>query len=212
MTVAIRQPRKRADGNGRSRARMTYREFLAHDFPHPHFEWVDGRAIEMPAVEDVDNQLVVWLSLLLGNYFEETGAGQLRLEPFQMRLQKARSGRAPDIQVILKANLNRVTRVYTDGPADLVIEVTSAGSRTTDRRDKFKEYEKGGVREYWILDPLRKHAEFFHLIDGTFVPAELTDDDRYVSLVLPKLWINVSWLWSSPRPTVKSILARWGLK
>ena len=55
-----------------------------------------------------------------------------------------------------------------DGPADVVIEIISTGSRSTDRRTKFAEYEQLGVPEYWLIDPLRRQAEFYVYRKGTF--------------------------------------------
>jgi Uma2 family endonuclease len=52
---------------------------------------------------------------------------------------------------------------YLEGPADLVVEITSRDSRARDRGEKFYEYEQGGGRGYWLLDYLRRQGEFYQL-------------------------------------------------
>jgi Uma2 family endonuclease len=188
---------------------MSYEEFLETRFNHNHYEWVDGEVIEMSAVEVLNAQLAQYLAFLLTAWLDEKDGGQVLQDPFQMRLPGRPSGRAPDIQVILAKNLRRLKKLYTDGPADVVIEIISTGSRTTDRRTKFSEYEQGGVREYWIIDPMRKQAEFFVLQKKRFMPAPIDEEGRFHSRMLPGVWLDTDWLWK--RPPKKQILKLWGV-
>jgi Uma2 family endonuclease len=48
-------------------------------------------------------------------------------------------------------------------PADLAVEIVPTESRLRDRGQKLAEYEMGGVREYWIIDPERRQAAFYVL-------------------------------------------------
>ena len=80
-------------------------------------------------------------------------------------------------------------------------EVIFGSSRTIDERDKFAEYEQGGVREYWILDPERRTAAFYaRPADGMFELMPLAPDGTFRSAVLPGLWLQVDWLWQTPLP------------
>ena len=45
-------------------------------------------------------------------------------------------------------------RGYTGAP-DWIIEVVSPGSRKTDYFTKLFKYRTAGVREYWIVDPIK---------------------------------------------------------
>ena len=188
---------------------MSYEEFLKARFDHNHYEWVDGEVIEMSAVEDAHDALSVFLTRLLSDWLDEKGGGRVANDPFQMRLPARPSGRAPDIQVILPKSLSRLKNLYLDGPADVVIEIVSTASRATDREIKFAEYEQGGVREYWIIDPMRKQAEFFILQKKRFVPAPVDEEGRFHSRMLPGVWLDVDWLWK--RPAKKQILKWWGV-
>ncbi len=47
------------------------------------------------------------------------------------------------------------------GTPDLVVEVLSPSTLRTDRVAKFLAYERAGVREYWIVDPINRSVEIF---------------------------------------------------
>ena len=54
------------------------------------------------------------------------------------------------------------------GVPDLVIEVLSS-DKNYDLVTKKAVYEKCGVKEYWVVDPITKWCEGFVLTDGSFV-------------------------------------------
>jgi Uma2 family endonuclease len=190
---------------------MTYEEFLERD-GDPHVEWVNGEAKVMAPISDVHDDLHAFLIAIMRSRVEAVGDGAVRHDPFQMKLPAGGPGRAPDLQYILKARSTILKPTYTDGPADLVVEIVSAGTRGVDRGDKFVEYEAGGVPEYWLLDPVRKQHEFYQLgQDGIYRPAAVPADGIYRSNSIPGLWIRVAWLNQCPLPTVLTVLKEWGI-
>lgn len=112
---------------------------------------------------------------------------------------------------VATANLQRITLNYLDGPADLAIEIISPDSRARDRGDKYYEYAEAGVLEYWVLDPVRRQAEFYQLEDGDFKPVLPDERHIYRSRSLPGLELNVDWLWPENRPELFEILQAWKL-
>ena len=54
------------------------------------------------------------------------------------------------------------------GAPDLVVEILSRSTGRYDRGHKRDVYEKHGVREYWIVDPIRLSLEQYVLTDGKF--------------------------------------------
>ncbi|MDL1972472.1 MAG: Uma2 family endonuclease, partial [Deltaproteobacteria bacterium] len=46
---------------------------------------------------------------------------------------------------------------------DLVVEVLSSSTQRTDRIEKFSEYARAGVREYWLIDPEERNVEVYSL-------------------------------------------------
>jgi Uma2 family endonuclease len=121
-----------------------------------HCEWVEGVVIKMSPAELRHNKLIQYLYLLLNFYFEFRPVGEVISPPFVMRLPEfPNRRREPDLMVILKSNPNELKETYMDGAPHICVEVVSEGSIERDRGEKFKEYEKGGVLEHWIIDPLR---------------------------------------------------------
>ncbi len=187
---------------------MTWDEFLAWA-DSMRAEWVDGEVIIM-APASLRHQLIMkFLGFLIEAYLSEKALGEMILPPFSMRLPEKPSGREPDLIVLLHEHAERLTDTYLDGPADLVVEIVSEESQARDRGEKFSEYEAGGVTEYWLVDPLRDHADFYRLgEDGRYDRIDLAADGRFHSAVLPGLSLDPAWLWLDPVPGLAEAL-RW---
>ncbi|HEV7128352.1 MAG TPA: Uma2 family endonuclease, partial [Ktedonobacterales bacterium] len=126
--------------------------------------------------------------------------GVIVIPPFQMKLPDS-SGREPDLIFVAQAHLGRLTRTYLDEPADLAVELVSPESLKRDREEKFAEYQRGGVSEYWILDPDLQQAEFYQLeAQGVYQRIALDAQGIYRAQAMPGFWLNVAWLWQNPLP------------
>ena len=192
--------------------RMTYEEFL--EWPHENrfVEWVNGRVVPMAPISDDHMDVMGFLAALLRMWAQDRDLGIVRTEPMNMKTGPDLPGRCPDVLFVAKEHLGRVRKVHIEGPADLAVEVVSPESRSRDRGEKFSEYEQGGVREYWVIDPERKQAMFYQLgADGTYRPVAPNAQGVYESAVLPGLWLKVDWLWRRPLPPVVDILREWKL-
>ncbi len=202
---------KQADPTKQPPARkMTYEEFLEWADEDTYAEWVDGEVELMSPASAEHQDISVFMTRLLAEFAEEHDAGKILTAPFQMKLANVRRGREPDLLFILKRNLTNLKRNFLDGPADLAIEIVSPESVLRDRGAKYAEYEAGGVREYWILDPETRRADFFVLdAEGRYQRAQPDAGGRYGSAVLPGFWINVGWLWQTPLPPVRQVLREW---
>jgi Uma2 family endonuclease len=192
--------------------RMTYEEFLEWADEDTNAEWVDGEVIWMSPLSREHQELGGFLLALMREFVEAYELGALFYERFQMKTAPHLPGREPDILFVAKANLGRLRQTYLDGPADLVVEIVSPDSRERDRGEKFREYEQGGVREYWIIDLTLKEAEFYQLgEDAAYHRMPISDDGHFRSEVLPGLWLRVDWLWQDPLPRVRAIRKEWGI-
>ncbi len=190
-------------GNSRRRnARMSYEEFLEWDGENQHVEWVDGEVVPMPPITGDHSTLGSYLITLFTMFLARYNLGELRADPFQMKTSPDLPGRCPDILFVATRNLRRFHKTFLEGPADLVVEIISPGSKTIDRVTKFQEYQQGGVREYWLLDPARRRAEFYRRgRDGRFQLVAIGPDGVYRSLAMKGFWLKVEWLWDRPPAT-----------
>jgi Uma2 family endonuclease len=189
---------------------ISFEEFL-RSYDGVHAEWVDGSLVPMSPVSDRHQDIVDFLAALLRHLVEATDAGIVRTSQVAMHLE--RSARVPDILFLATQHLDRRRETFVDGPADLVIEVTSPESRGRDRGEKFYEYEQGGVPEYWLIDPPRKTLEVFRLDEnGQYALVAPLAGTRLESAVLQGFWIDPAWLWSDPIPKLDFVLREWGLR
>jgi Uma2 family endonuclease len=193
------------------KTKLSYEEFIAQSSDGTWAEWVDGEVLFM-TVANEHTDIAGFLQSLLRIFAEAHNLGRVFFEPFQMKTGPNLPGRAPDVFFVAADNLAHLKKFFFNGPADLVIEVISTESRSRDRGEKFYEYEEGGVREYWLIDPQRKQAEFYQRGDNGFYRAVPADESGlYHSQVLPGLWIKIEWLWQEPLPQLLSILKEWKL-
>jgi Uma2 family endonuclease len=92
-----------------------------------------------------------------------------------------------------------------EGPADLVIEVASPADQRRALRLKLPRYRQAGIREIWVIDPYTRTLRVEALEGATYRVRELTTG-RLDSAALPGFWIEVSWLWQQPLPSVLACL------
>jgi Uma2 family endonuclease len=193
-------------------SRITYEEFLRWDGENQHVEWVDGEVIEMSPVSKFHVFIVRFLVNLFQHFIEaKDRGGEICFDPFQMKTGPDLPGRAPDLLYVAPEHLHRLHRTWLEGPADLVVEVVSPDDPKRDRVLKFREYEQGGVREYWLIDPQSREALFYLLGEDGRYREQPVVEGIYHSAVLEGLWIRVEWHWQDPKPPLLSVLKEWKL-
>jgi Uma2 family endonuclease len=185
--------------------RMTEQEFADWCTTDTWAEWVDGEVIVMSPVNIEHGQLFSFLHALLRGFVDDRGLGDVLAEPVQIRIEKLRSRRAPDILFLSNARSHQIRETYIDGAPDLILEITSPESQSRDRRDKFLEYEEAGVREYWIVDPLSKTVEAYAAVKGRYRPIKVIEG-KVPSKVLAGFFIRPEWLWRKRLPKVSELL------
>jgi len=191
---------------------VSLEDYMEH-YAEQSCEWVEGVVIKMAATTLKHDVLSYYLRQCFTAYFELRPIGQLRSQPFVMRPPAfPNRRREPDLVIILKTNPHELKKTYLDGPADICIEIVSEESIGRDHGDKFREYEQGGVPEYWIVDPLHRESRFYRLNDnGSYVRQNEDADGNYRTLLLPGLILHVPTLWQDdlpgPAATVRAITA-----
>ena len=161
------------------------------------FEFAGGRLIPVAPQSHDHARKGSILFALLQLFVEERGGGLVVPDGFAQRLDVG-TVRVPDVAYFRPESIERVKPTFSEGGADLVIEIVSTDSQVRDRGEKFVEYERAGVEEYWIVDPIRRSAEFYRLAEGLYRPVLPDAEGRAHSSALPGFWIRVEWPWSPP--------------
>jgi Uma2 family endonuclease len=194
-----------------ARLQMSAEDFLRWE--HPGIaEWVNGEVI-IVSVKQEHQRVVDFLNALLRLFTQFFKLGSIVSAPYAMRITPDGNLREPDLMFIASAHTQRITSSLLEGPADLVIEVVSEGSVEQDYDAKFIEYQKGAVREYWIIDPRpeRMRASFFVLHEnGHYRPVPPDEAGTYCSTVLPAFRLKIEWLWQDPPPPIDDLMLEIG--
>jgi len=165
--------------------RVTFEDYMrlyAENFA----EWVEGEVIPLSPVTYEHNQLDGFFYHMLRIFLSRSRMGRVLRSPFVMRLSPDAPAREPDLQVILNENLPIIQPTLTVGAADVVIEIVSKESQHRDLVEKYDEYEAGGVREYWLINPLRKQVDFYERTpNGIFQRIELENGLLCSRVLLP---------------------------
>ncbi len=144
----------------------TYEDYLRLE-DEKRYEVINGRLEEMPAPTTEHQIISKRLFLLIEKFVSEGNLGLALYAPVDVVLSKTTVVQ-PDILFVSGGRKNIVKeRIY--GPPDLVVEIVSSTSYVKDRYEKFKLYEKHGVKEYWIVLPGEKVIEVWCLKDGKYV-------------------------------------------
>ena len=81
----------------------------------------------------------------------------------------------PDLVVVLAEHSERITPTKLNGPPDLIVEILSPSTASTDLTLKKQLYERAGVPEYWIADPDTKTIDQYILQGDRYNRAPAAD-------------------------------------
>ena len=124
-------------------------------------ELIDGRIYMMAPPDRMHQKLVQELSRTIGNYIaDKKGGCEVYPAPFAVFLNEDDKNYVePDISVI--CDKNKLTDKGCCGSPDWVIEVASPSSQRMDYLTKLFKYRTAGVREYWIVNPMKQTVQVY---------------------------------------------------
>lgn len=174
--------------------------------PAPAARPASPKAAPLPTVTGRHQDVRLFLVVLLKTFVDMTDAGLVREAPFRVKFEKGLPIE-PDILFVSSANFDRVHETTVEGPPDIIIEVLSPESTAADRGDKFVAYEAAGVREYWLIDPIRELPNLYTLgPDGHYGESRPDISGRLRSRVLKNFVLETDLLWKRILPTTVEIV------
>jgi Uma2 family endonuclease len=189
---------------------MTEEQFVEWCDEDVRAEFVDGEVIVLSPEMKWDERIRWFVGQVLGIFVRERELGEVFGPNYQTRLRTGLR-RVPDLLFVSRERSQVALAGHLEGPPDATFEIVSRGSVTRDVRDKFYEYQKAGVREYWLIMPLEQKVEVYHLNPkGRYEPLPLTEGD-YHSTVIEGFFLRPEWLWQEPLPNPLDILGELGI-
>lgn len=100
----------------------------------------------------------------------------------------------PDLLVVCDPGKVRSRGIW--GAPDLVVEILSPSTARKDLHEKYQLYERAGVKEYWVVDPVGRWVQQYVLSPAGTFGIEITFEQKgiLVSSVLPGLELDVTQL------------------
>ncbi len=154
-------------------------------------ELIDGQLYYMSAPSRIHQEILMFLSKIIANYIDsKKGPCKVYPAPFAVKLfsEDDRNVVEPDVSVICDPN-NLTDRGCTGAP-DWIVEIVSPSNSSHDYVRKLNLYMDAGVREYWIVDPIKKTVFVYHLEETKFEAAAYTFQDKIKVNIYDDLWID----------------------
>lgn len=154
----------------------TLADVLAWD-DRERWELISGIPVMMAPPVRIHQKIVSELNRQLGNYLKGKKC-EVYPAPFAVRLFEQDGDSPEDVGTMVEPDISvicdpsKLDDIGCKGAPDFIIEVLSPSTQRHDRVSKFNLYLSAGVREYWIVDPVRKDAQSFVLEDGRYAAKE----------------------------------------
>jgi Uma2 family endonuclease len=161
--------RRRGVQHRHSARKLTYADYLRFPDDNLRHEIIDGEHYVTPSPLIRHQRISLRLSYLLQAYLEEHALGELFTAPIDALLSEFDIV-VPDLIYLSNERAHFLTEKNLQGPPDLVVEILSPGTRRRDLGIKRSLYERVGVREYWLVDPIRDEVTVHRQGAGRFDP------------------------------------------
>ena len=154
-----------------------YADYLVWD-ESERIELLDGQPIMIAPPSRVHQKISMEISRQLANFLQGKPC-EVYSAPFAVRLFERESDNPEDINTVFEpdisviCNKNKLDAKGCKGAPDMVIEILSPSTARNDRLVKLNQYQRAGVRLYWIVSPEEKTVQTYLLQNGNFVLGEI---------------------------------------
>jgi Uma2 family endonuclease len=178
-----------------SRVVLTYRDFEVLPADGRRYELHEGELSVTVAPGTRHQRLVGRLFMLLQEYVDAHGLGEVFVSPIDCVLSDT-TILEPDLVFVESGRASIVSARGIEGPPTLAIEILSPSTFQLDRGPKLQLYARYGVPYYWIVDPEARGVEAYTLTGGVHqLTMRLAGADRGALPPFAGLPIDVSTLW-----------------
>jgi Uma2 family endonuclease len=140
-------------------ARLTVHRYLEGPESMRPMELIFGYVREPPSPFATHQGVVTRLTSALYEHARRRGLGAVYVSPIDVVLDEARALVVQPDVIFIAAARQHIVRDRVWGAPDLVVEVLSPGTARRDRTQKLRWYRQYGVKECWLVDPLRRRVD-----------------------------------------------------
>ena len=181
-------------------ALLSLEDYLSYnDGTDRRYELVNGELIAMSQPKGQHGAITEFLNDQFRAEIQAQGLAWVSKQGF-IAIESPRGGRwdtarIPDVTVATleqwQGMLDREAIIrLNESPPFLVVEVVSESTRRTDYRSKRVEYNLLEIREYWIVDPLKKQVVVLQLVDDLYEETVVVGDELIESTIFPGLQLS----------------------
>ncbi len=126
-------------------------------------ELIEGQLYDQAVPRRIHQEVLNAINTKIFNYIA-SGNGPCKVYPAPFAVKLFDDNETivePDISVI--CDKNKLTEKGCSGAPDWIIEIVSPGNPSNDYIRKLNLYANAGVREYWIVNPVKKNIFVYHL-------------------------------------------------
>lgn len=154
-------------------------------------ELIDGKLYAMAPPSPFHQELVMELSAVIHSHMKSKGGNcKVYPSPFAVNLNaNDKVWVEPDISVV--CDTGRIDSRGYKGAPDWIIEIVSPGSTRMDYFIKLFKYRTAGVREYWIVNPMKKAVQTY-VFEGEEDSNLFSFDDEIAVCIFDGLTIKIS--------------------
>jgi Uma2 family endonuclease len=172
--------------------KLTYDDYVAMPDDGRRYELIEGELVLNPAPRTKHQAISIALASAMYTHVKAHDAGVVYAAPTDVVLSP-HNVVEPDIVFVSKERASIVTDNNVQGAPDLVVEIISDASRSRDASVKRRLYERFGVSEYWLFDPVTDTVRIYARSGDKFeVAADLTKADTLTTPLLPGLTIALA--------------------
>ena len=155
------------------------------------FQLIGGEILEMTSPSLYHQRIITRLSTFINNFLSNHPIAEVFVAPLDVYFSETEVYQ-PDIILLLTESFSKMKENKIEGAPDLVVEVLSPSTAYYDLKHKKSIYEKNGVREYWIVDPIEKTVEIFIFQNSKFISTgELSKNEIAKSKLIVGLEVSL---------------------
>lgn len=166
----------------------TFEEAARHPLIGERYEIIEGIRYDMQPSPTFNHQ---WLVTQLLSSIDKTcsSAGTVIVAPMDVYFDENNIFQ-PDVIYISNENSDSIKRHRIEGAPDLVAEILSPSTSANDKIRKKRNYERFGVPEYWIVDPIHRLIDQFvadngkYALHGTYAAGGLLQSPRFSCIAI----------------------------